>query len=573
MSKRSSSSSSTSSVEETLKRRRLLYRHNLATLRPDGSYRNGENPYETTLRDELRKLGPVAKDLSSSRLLASSTWRSQHATFRMHEFELTKKVASYSLSNYVRRYEESPTISDTLTEEQLRTAFKFNERPRSERPYEMTLYADLWHEKYQRLFKALDDSEYEEQQRSNSQNEWFNDGGVDIFPPPRGAIDWGKQFLHYIATKHMWSMKFKSLPTTQIVMYDAKSNLIYYSLNPFQRKITKPNDGTQHGHQEVLFPNSTSFLRDPNERDPYFIVAPFEKGAETLHVIGGELMFQATIGQEYKLCASASSDRNVFQAYFDPDFSTAIYDANTKTLKLQQSNIKVSDHAAEYKGTFNGTSGQTLKIAYNKIILRDYFYNSELDDEDTKLKKILRGAENISLYSLKNNTIGDPTNIDKICQLKSFSDFLTHVNQICTNARKYYGSNSTMHNAGKELLAVAKEEVQNSRDNLLYRFKNENVSFERCRGQAVGERAEEDAIRLLLSTYGPHSKNPMEGIDRENILDYECVRRLAVDMNPGDPVDEERCCFLHWITRFKAKYPKMMAVKKLQIKAEATARR
>ena len=81
------------------------------------------------------------------------------------------------------------------------------------------------------------------------------------------------------------------------------------------------------------------------------------------------------------------------------------------------------------------------------------------------------------MYSLKNNLIGDPSNIDKTCQLTSYSAFLTVINQMVTNARKYYGQNSNMHNASKELLDNAKTAVHDSRDNLKSWLTMSNVSF------------------------------------------------------------------------------------------------
>jgi hypothetical protein len=265
--KRGVGQAATTSDEELLKRRRMLYRHKLATLRPDDTYKDGENPYEKTLRDELKKLGTIQVHLSSSLLLSRSTWHQHDLKFRIHEFELTNKVESHELAPYVRPYEESPTSGDTLSEEQLRSAFKFQEAPKSNRPYEPTLYAERWNNQYKELFAALNDSEYVEKQRAESHGEWFNDGGVDIFPPSRGGIDWGKQSLYYIVDKVLWSMKFKSLPGTDVMLYDAKNNLVSYQPHPFQRKITKPNDGTQHGHQEVLFPSSHTLLKE-DRREP-----------------------------------------------------------------------------------------------------------------------------------------------------------------------------------------------------------------------------------------------------------------------------------------------------------------
>ena len=77
---------------------------------------------------------------------------------------------------------------------------------------------------------------------------------------------------------------------------------------------------------------------------------------------------------------------------------------------------------------------------------------------------------------MKNNLIGDPSNIDKTCQLTSYSEFLTKINQMVTNARKYYGQNSNMHNASKELLDNAKTAVHDSRDNLKSWLTMSNVS-------------------------------------------------------------------------------------------------
>ena len=584
--------------DDVIKRRRLLYRYNLATLRPENSYKDGENPYDMTLRQELQQLGPTSDDLASSRLLTTSAWSPHNAHFRLHEFELTAKVKAYSLASYIHRYEESPTLGDTLTEEDLKKAFKFNEKPRSERPYELTLYANLWNLKYLALFDALNDSEYEEQQRSKIHGEWFNDGGIDIFPPSRNGTDWGKQYLHYIVDKKLWHLGFKSLPTTQILVYDTKSTLVPYKVNPFQRRVTKPNDGTQHGYQEVVFPNASSLLKEPNEREPYFEVAPFEKGANTLHVIGGALMFQATVGVEYKLCgAPGSKDRDIFRLYFNPNFATGVYDPVTQTIKLSQSNLKENGEE-DYNGTFDGSNGRTYKMSFNKIILRNYFYNPELDPESDRNTKILRGKENISLYTLKNNTIGDPTNIEKECQLNSYSEFLTSINQMCTNARKFYGVHSIMHQASKELLSVAMEEVQNSRDNLLYRFKNENVDFIKCRGQAIGERAESEAIHRLMGVYGGGGggggRALVPGVTEGNVLDYECVKCLVEDQHHGgasssssggggssssssssseSSSDVPLCNYLEWISRFKAKYPKMMELKATQIKGGGGAGR
>ena len=456
MSKRSSSTEQNDNV----KKQKMLYRHNLATLKKDGSYRDGEDPYDLTLRNELKKMGPVETNLSSSRLLATSAWQPHEATFHIHEFELTNKVPSYSLSNYVRRYEESPTIGDTLTEEQLRIAFKFNETPRSERPYEMTPFSELWNEKYARLFEALNDSEDEEQQRSKSQAEWFNDGGVDLFPPIgkyNGKYkDFGKTYLYPIVTKSLWEMKFKHVPSTDIEFYNKKQNKVKLQLNPFQKKITKPNDGTEHGIQEVVFPTnivsdallttagethvakndetpaqiaaqysgvSIDELLDANNhlaglksdtklvlgtklfvgnqttaRKPFFVVAPFEKGATVLHVIAGDIIFQATAGTEVKLCGAAGTDdENTFQAYFNADYASATYNSTTKTLHLSQSNQKFNadgsvadEDEVDFTGTFNGTKGDTFTMSYNKIVLRNYFYNSDLDTEEMKSKKITR---------------------------------------------------------------------------------------------------------------------------------------------------------------------------------------
>ena len=328
------------------------------------------------------------------------------------------------------------------------------------------------------------------------------------------------------------------------------------------------------------------------------MVAPFEKGAETLHVVEGHAIFQCTNGTEYKLCGAAgSSDRNTFPAYFDADFATATYDKETKTLRLLQSNVKIGKNSesggsgsgsgssnadgAEYNGTFNGTNGKRFKMSYNKIVLRDYFYKKELDGttEESSSKKIQRGKDNISLFSLKNMAIGDPLNIEKECQFKSYSEFLTSVNQICTNARKYYGVGSPMHAASEEMLTLAHEKVQDSRDNLEYVLKNDNVLFQRCRGHAIGERAEKTTIERLLHVYGQKtssssssssslSLSAVDGVDESNVLDYEAVKRLVKEMNPGDSADEKKMNFLEWIPRFKTKYFKMMEKKKLEIKAE-----
>ena len=222
MSKRAAASTTASSDEELLKRRRMLYRHNLATLRPDSSYNDGENPYDKTLRDELKKLGTIQDHLSSSLLLARSSWHQHDPKFRIHEFELTSKVASHDLASYVRPYEESPTSGDTLSKEQLRKAFHFQQVPKSERPYEKTLYAERWNDQYKELFAALNDSEYVEKQRAETHGEWFNDGGVDIFPPSVGGRDWGKEYLYSIVDKSLWVMSFKSIPTTDIELYNAK---------------------------------------------------------------------------------------------------------------------------------------------------------------------------------------------------------------------------------------------------------------------------------------------------------------------------------------------------------------
>ena len=322
------------------RKRTLLHRYNLATLRPENSYKDGENPYASTLRDELRSLGPVSNDLASSNLLSRKIWHHHHNQFKIHEFELTNKVDSYSLSKHVHRYEEHPTLGDTLTEDDLKQAFKFQEKTNVEKPYELTLYTNLWNNKYLGLLNALKDSEYEEQQRAETHGEWFNDGGVDLFPQSINGTDWGKQYLHYIVDKKLWNMTFKTLPTTSIYMYDSKGNSVPYKVHPFQRRITKPSDGTQHGYQEVLFPNSLSLLKEPNEREPYFEVAPFEKGAHVLRVIHGEHIFQATVGQEYKLCGAAGSkDRDLFRLFFDPNFATGTYDPLTKTLTLSQANL------------------------------------------------------------------------------------------------------------------------------------------------------------------------------------------------------------------------------------------
>ena len=92
------------------------------------------------------------------------------------------------------------------------------------------------------------------------------------------------------------------------------------------------------------------------------------------------------------------------------------------------------------------------------------------------------------MYSLKNNLIGDPSNIDKTCQLTSYSAFLTVINQMVTNARKYYGQNSNMHNASKELLDNAKTAVHDSRDNLKSWLTMSNVSFTYFSKRKKGER-------------------------------------------------------------------------------------
>ena len=104
------------------------------------------------------------------------------------------------------------------------------------------------------------------------------------------------------------------------------------------------------------------------------------------------------------------------------------------------------------------------------------------------VKKYFYRKENISLYSLKNNLIGDPSNIDKTCQLTSYSAFLTVINQMVTNARKYYGQNSNMHNASKELLDNAKTAVHDSRDNLKSWLTMSNVSFTCFSKRKKGER-------------------------------------------------------------------------------------
>ena len=43
------------------KRQCLLYRYNLATLRPDDEYKDGEDPYDKTLRNELNEQMHVQK--------------------------------------------------------------------------------------------------------------------------------------------------------------------------------------------------------------------------------------------------------------------------------------------------------------------------------------------------------------------------------------------------------------------------------------------------------------------------------------------------------------------------------
>ena len=57
-----------------------------------------------------------------------------------------------------------------------------------------------------------------------------------------------------------------------------------------------------------------------------------------------------------------------------------------------------------------------------------------------------------------------------------------------TNARKYYGQNSDMHNASKELLDNAKTAVHDSRDNLKSWLTMSNVSFTCFPQRKKGER-------------------------------------------------------------------------------------
>jgi hypothetical protein len=72
---------------------------------------------------------------------------------------------------------------------------------------------------------------------------------------------------------------------------------------------------------------------------------------------------------------------------------------------------------------------------------------------------------------------------------------------------------------------------------------------------------------MLLKKYRKNQSYITSNLDSNNILDYECVRRLVIDMNPGDAVNEDRCDFLQWVPRFQAKYPRLMALKRLDIKA------
>jgi hypothetical protein len=211
-----------------------------------------------------------------------------------------------------------------------------------------------------------------------------------------------------------------------------------------------------------------------------------------------------------------------------------------------------------------------------------------------KNQKVLRGKENISLYTLKNNIIGDPTNIEKECRLKSYSDFLTCINQICTNARKYYGVHSMMYQASQELLNNAIEEVHNSRDNLLYRLKNEKIQYVRCRGQAIGERAESEAINRLMGVYGGGNGTipVVADLTVDNVLDYECVKYLVEDQFSGESNSGTSSSsssssnnsssngrrnatlgnnYLEWIPRIKSNYPRMMKLTKLKVKAKFSA--
>ena len=236
-------------------------------------------------------------------------------------------------------------------------------------------------------------------------------------------------------------------------------------------------------------------------------------------------------------------------------------------------------------------------MSYNKIVLRDYFYNPASMEDNEKNQKVLRGKENISLYTLKNNIIGDPTNIEKECRLKSYSDFLTCINQICTNARKYYGVHSMMYQASQELLNNAIEEVHNSRDNLLYRLKNEKIQYVRCRGQAIGERAESEAINRLMGVYGGGNGTipVVADLTVDNVLDYECVKYLVEDQFSGESNSGTSSSssssssssnnsssngrrnatlgnnYLEWIPRFKSNYPRMMKLTKLKVKAKFSA--